>query len=181
MTGAYQFLKKYGVAIGFGIGAVLAVLTFVIIAVSYPEINPSKEELYKMQSFNFGIFATYALILVACALVLIFTIAYVIRNPKESVKGLIAFGILLALFGVTYAMGDAYLTEELINSDATLLPTTEKVINGTSVTTPVVFEEGVTKSSSLQLADGLIKYGYVMLILAWVAMLIAMIRDIIKQ
>ncbi|MGH1337478.1 MAG: hypothetical protein ACRBFS_15245 [Aureispira sp.] len=181
MTGAYQFLKKYGVAIGFGIGAILAVLTFVIIAASYPDINPSKEELYEMSSFNFGIYATYVLIGLACILVLVFTIIYVARNPKESLKGIIAFAILLVLFGITYSMGDAYLTEELINSDGSLLPVTEQVIDGKVITTPVVFKEGETQSQSLQLADGLIKYGYIMLILAVIAMAGGMLRDLIKQ
>ncbi|MFK7797342.1 MAG: hypothetical protein AB8E82_07805 [Aureispira sp.] len=181
MTGAYQFLKKYGVAIGFGIGAILAVLTFVIIAASYPDIDPSKEELYEMSSFNFGIYATYVLIGLACSLVLVFTVAYVVRNPKESLKGIVAFAILLALLGITYSMGDAYLTEELINSDNTLLPVEEKVVDGNTITVPVIFKEGETQSSSLQLADGLIKYGYIMLILAVIAMGVGMLRDLIKQ
>lgn len=181
MTGAYQFLKKYGVAIGFGTGAILAVLTFVIITASYPDINPSKEELYQMSSFNFGIYATYVLIVLACLFVLLFTIVYVIRNPKQSIKGIAAFVILLILFGVTYSMGDSYLTEEIINSDATLLPVEEKIVDGKTLTVPVVFKEGETQSPSLQLADGLIKYGYIMLILAVVAMTIGMLRDLIKQ
>jgi hypothetical protein len=184
MTGAYQFLKKYGVAISFGVGAILAILTLVIIVAGFGAsdiINPSREELYEMDSFNFGLYATYALIILACALVLIFSVLYVIRNPKESIKGIIAFAILAVIFAITYTMGDAKLTPDLINSDATLLPTEEVVQNGETIVKPVVFVEGDTESSDLKMADGLIKYGYIMLILASVAMVIGMIRDLIKQ
>lgn len=181
MTGAYQFLKKYGVAISFTVGTILVALMYIIISGSLPEITPTEEELYTMSSFDFGIYVTYALIILACVLVAIFSLVYVIKNPKESVKGLVAFGVLVALFGITYSMGDGYLTEELAKSDPTLMPLEAKTVNGETLMMPVVLEEGVTQSSDLQLADGMIKYGYIMLILAVIVMVLAMIRDLIKK
>lgn len=181
MTGAYQFLKKYGVALGFGTGAVLAVLTYVFILVGYPEINPSKEELYEMSNFNFGLYITYALIAVACLLVAVFSLIYVAKNPKDSVKGLIGFGVIVVLYFITYSMGDGAMTAELAKSDPSLMPMETKEIAGRMLTVPVVFEEGVTQSSGLQTADGLIKFGYIMMLLAIVAMAFAAVRDLVKQ
>lgn len=181
MTGAYDFLKKYGIAISFSIGAVLVVLMYLIIGSSLPEITLDEEEMYTMTSFDFGIYVTYFLIAAACLLVAVFSLIYVIRNPKESVKGLIAFGVLIALFAVTYAMGDGTLTGELAKSDPTLMPMEAKVQSGQTIMVPVVLQEGETQSSDLQMADGLIKYGYIMMILASVAMVFAMLRDLIKK
>ena len=181
MTGLYQFLKKYGVAISFSVGAVLVAAMYLVIGGSLPEVTPDDEELYGMASFDFGIYVTYLLIGAACLLVALFSLAYVIRNPKESVKGLVAFAILVILFGVTYTMGDGYLTAELIKSDPTLMPVEEKVVDGETVSMAAVFKEGETQSSDLQMADGLIKYGYIMLILASAAMVFAMVRDLIKK
>lgn len=181
MTGAYQFLKKYGVAMGFGLGTVLALLTYVFILAGYPEFNPTEEELYKLRIFDFGLYTTYALIVIAVLLVAVFTILYVAKNPKESVKGLIGFAVIAVLFVVTYSMGDGALSNDLVNSDPTLLPTETKMISGTPVNVPMVLEEGVTQSSGLQFADGLIKFGYAMLLLACAAMVFAAGRDFVKQ
>lgn len=181
MTGAYQFLKKYGVAVGFGTGTVLAILTYVIILAGYPEINPGREELYEMGSFDFGLYTTYALIIVACLLVAVFSLIYVAKNPKDSVKGLIGFGVIVVLFFITYSMGDGALTAELAKSDPLLLPMESKMIGDRTVSVPVIFEEGVTQSSGLQIADGLIKFGYIMMLLAMVAMTFAAVRDLVKQ
>ena len=66
-------------------------------------------------------------------------------------------------------MGDGSLTTELVNSDPTLLPMDVK------------FEEGVTQSSGVKFADGMIKFGYIMMLLASLAMMLASVRDFIKQ
>lgn len=181
MTGAYQFLKKYGVAISFGTGTVLAILTYAIILGGFPEFNPGKKEMYDLNIFNFGLYTTYFLIVVACALVALFSIINVAKNPKGSIKGVAGFGILLVIFFITYSMGDGLLTEALAKSDPRLIPMEIKDIGGVSVKTPVVLQEGVTASSDLKRADGLIKFSYVMMLLALVAMVFAAIRDLVKQ
>jgi hypothetical protein len=174
MTGVYQFLKKYGVAIGFGTGTVLSILMYVIIVTGYPPFNPSNEELYKLLIFDFGLYTSYILILIAVILVASFSGLYVAKNAKESIKGLVSFGIIVLLFIVTYSMGDGALTAEIVNSDPTLLP-----INPSGDLT--ILKEGVTQSSGLQTADGLIKFGYIMMILACTTMVLAAGRDFVKQ
>lgn len=169
MTGAYQFLKKYGVAIGFGAGTIITILSYVIILSGFPEFNPSEKELYDLGIFDFALYSTYFLMFVAILLVAGFTLAYTIKNPKDSVKGLIAFGVLAALFLITYMMGDGTLTADLVNSDPSLLPASSKL------------EEGVTQSSDLQFVDGLIKFSYILMLGAGGSMLFAMGRDMMKQ
>ncbi|MFT5646750.1 MAG: hypothetical protein ACI976_001433 [Aureispira sp.] len=181
MTGAYQFLKKYGVAISFGTGTVLAILTYAIILGGFPEFNPGKKQMYDLSIFNFGLYTTYGLFVIACALVVLFSIINVIKNPKGSVKGVVGFVILLVIFFITYSMGDGVLTEVLAKSDPRLIPMETKEVGETMVKMPVVLQEGVTASSELKTADGLIKFSYVMMLLAFVAMVFAAIRDLVKQ
>lgn len=173
MVGAYQFLKKYGVAIGFGLGAVLAILTWVIILGQYPQGNPTLEELNKNHSdlFNFGLVATYGLLFLAIGASVIFPIIYMAMNPKDSVKMLIGVGVIIVIYFITNAMGDGTMTADLLKSDESLI-TAEQLAN---------FKPGVTQSSSVKFADGLILWGYVMLILASLLVVAAGVRDFIKQ
>ncbi|MCP4438333.1 MAG: hypothetical protein GY810_05255 [Aureispira sp.] len=172
MIGAYQFLKKYGVAIGFGLGAVLAILTFAIILGGYPDGNPNIEELNKNHSdlFNFGLYAAYFLLIVAIAVTIIAPVIYMAMNPKDSVKILIGVGVMIVLYFITNAMGDGTVTVEMFKSDDSLL-TAEQVAN---------FKVGETQTSAVKFADGLILFGYVMMIVAFVLVLAAAIRDFIK-
>ncbi len=169
MTGAYQFLKKYGVAIGFSTGTVLCILMYAIILGGYPDFNPSEKELYGTSIFDFGLYTTYILIVIGILLIAVFSLLYVAKNPKDSVKGIAGFGVIIVLFIITNSMGDGSLTTELVNSDPTLLPMDVK------------FEEGVTQSSGVKFADGMIKFGYIMMLLASLAMMLAAVRDFIKQ
>lgn len=172
MIGAYQFLKKNGVAIGFGLGTVLAILTFVVILVGYPEGNPNIEELNKNHSnlFDFGLYAAYFLLIVAIAITLIAPIIYMAMNPKDSVKILIGIGIMVVLYFITHAMGDGTVTVEMFKSDDSLL-TAEQIAN---------YQPGETQASSVKFADGLILLGYVMMIVSFILVVVAAIRDFIK-
>lgn len=169
MTGAYQFLKKYGLTLSVGVGATISILAWVIILAGYPEFNPTPEELYKLSIFDFALYATYFLILVAVLLVIGFSVLYVAKNPKESMGGLIGMGVFIVLFLLAYFMGDGTLNSELLNSDPSLLPMGVK------------FEDGVTQSGDLQMADGLIKFGYIMMLLSAGAMVFSAGRDLMKS
>lgn len=169
MTGAYQFLKKYGLALSAGIGGLIAFLSYAFILGGYPEFNPSNEELYKLGIFDFALYSTYFLVIGATALVAIFSILNVVKNPKESRNGLIGVGIFFVLFILSYVMGDGTLTEGLVTSDPSLLPVGVK------------FEAGITQSSNLQIADGLIKFTYILMFLSGVAMLLGAARDLMNQ
>lgn len=169
MVGAYQFLKKYGVTLGFSFGAVLSVLMWVIIVTGYPEFNPTEEELYGLGIFDFGLYTTYFLMIVGIVVAMVFPIIYVAKNPKESMKGLIAAAVLVVLYLITQAMGDGTLTLEMMKSDETLMPLGE------------MFVAGQTQSSAVGFSDGLIKFSYIMMVLAIGAMIFAAVRDFVKQ
>ncbi len=169
MTGAYQFLKKYGVAIGFGTGAVLSLLTYVFILGGYPETEPAKEDLYGSGIFDFGLYITYFLIIVATLAVLGFFIVEAVKDFEKSKKSLIMLVILLVVWGVTYMMGDGTLTLDMVNSDDSLLAEGE------------VFQAGVSQSAAVQKADGLIKFAYVMLFGALASWLFGLVYGFTKQ
>jgi hypothetical protein len=169
MVGAYQFLKKYGVALGFGFGAVLSVLTWMIIVIGYPDFNPTEEELYGLGIFDFGLYTTYLLLIVGSIVAAVFPIIYVAKHPKESMKGLVALAVLVVLFVITNLLGDGTLTLEMIKSDETLMPIGE------------MFLVGQTQSSAVGFADGLIKFSYIMMLLSIGAIMFAVIRDFVKQ
>lgn len=172
MIGAYQFLKKYGVAIGFGLGAVLAILTFVIILGGYPDGNPDIKELNDNHSglFDFGLYVAYFLLIIAIAVTIIAPTIYMAKNPKDSVKVLIGVGVMVVLYFITNAMGDGTVTIEMFKSDDSLL-TAEQIAN---------FKQGETQVSAVKFSDGLILFGYVMMIVAFILVIAAAIRDFIK-
>lgn len=169
MTGAYQFLKKYGLALSAGIGALIAVLSYAFILGGYPEFEPKPEELYDSSIFDFALYSTYFLIIAAVLLVAGFSLMYVVKNPKESKNGLIGVGIFVVLFILSYVMGDGTLTSALLSSDPSLLAEGVK------------FEDGVTQSADLQKADGLIKFTYILLVVSAVAMIFGATRDLMKS
>jgi uncharacterized membrane protein len=150
MVNAYQFLKKYGVSIGFGLGAVLSVLTYLFILGGYPDNNPTEEQLYGTSIFDFGILSAKYLVYLGVLLIFVFFVKEAVENPQGSAKPLIMMAVLIVIYFVTQAMGDGTLTLEMLNSDASLLPAGEK------------FEAGISQSADVGFADGLIKFGYVL-------------------
>ncbi len=169
MVGAYQFLKKYGVMIGFSVGAVISALTYMIIIGGYPDTEPTKQELYQLDIFDFGIVSAEWLVYTGVLLILIFFVKQVIEDPKGSVKPLVGFVVIIALYFITQAMGDGTLTLDMVNGDDTLLAPGE------------IFEEGVSQSEDVKFSDGFIKFGYVMLGGAIMSWILGAIYGIIKQ
>ena len=96
--------------------AFLAALVLIIIAI-IPIIGgmealssiPDKEQAFAPEGdiFYTALYITAALFVIAVAAAILLSVYNIIRNPKESTRGLIAFGVLLVLFFVFYAMADA--------------------------------------------------------------------------
>jgi len=164
MVGLYQFLKKYGVAIGFGLGAVLVVLMYLLIFSNYPEGNPTSKELGANHSeiFNFGIYISYFLIILATILSLVFPIGYLAMNIKESIKVLVGIAAIVVIFFIAYSIGSGEISGEIAASIAK-----GKVAEMT---------EG-----EMKLAEGLMYMGYIMLGLTGLVALAANARDFSKQ
>jgi len=164
MVKLYQFLKKYGVAIGFGLGTILVALMYVLIISNYPEGNPTSKELGNNHSdiFNFGIYISYFLIFLATAVSLIFPIGYLAMNIKESIKVLIGIAAVLVVFFIAYSIGSGEISGEIVESIAKckVLPMTE---------------------GEMKLAEGLMFMGYIMLGLTVLTALVTSARDFSKQ
>jgi uncharacterized membrane protein len=107
MKSLYDFFTRYGVAIFFGIGAVLSVLVFVTISMAYPENNPTLDGLFQDHSsiFNYAIYVSLALIVLGIIVMFGSYLANTVINIKTSTKSLIAIAVIFILYFVTQAMG----------------------------------------------------------------------------
>jgi len=95
----YKFLAKNGQALAFGVGTLITVIFFAIAAGGLEEFSAlSIEEQRKTSIFDFGLYASIALSLLAVVLLVVFGIVQVASNFKESAKGLIALVVLIAVY-----------------------------------------------------------------------------------
>ncbi|MCB0649754.1 MAG: hypothetical protein KDC85_00610 [Saprospiraceae bacterium] len=114
----YNFLNKHGQTLAFGLGLVI-ILIFIING--FPKASALESQLgmalsetkaedrVGMNFFNFGLYASIALIAVAALAMLIFGVVQIATNFKSSIKGVVAFAALIVLFFVlkSTASGDA--------------------------------------------------------------------------
>lgn len=119
MVKAYQFLKKYGVALGFSVGGVLSVLSLLVIVMGLGK-EATNAELYESSAFDFGLFVTYFLTLASTLAALAFPVLYLIQNFKESTKLLISLGLLVVIFFVSYLMASDAVTPDIAKAYATM-------------------------------------------------------------
>ncbi len=113
MKAAYQFLKKFGVSIGFSLGALLSVVIILIIISGFPE-GATIEELYQSAIFNPAINISLALIIIAFLAAIIGPTIYTALNFKDSIKFLIALAVMVVLYLISSAMGATPTNQELV-------------------------------------------------------------------
>lgn len=158
MVKLYQLLKKYGVALSFGVGAVIVLLTYVVIMGGYPAGNPTNKELYDTGIFDLGLYASYFLLIVGIAVSLLFPTVYMAKNFKQSRKGVIGLAVIVVLFVVSYLIGNSTIPAE--------------VAKGIEIGKLPAMTEG-----QMKLVDGSIIMGYIMMILGIGAIIFANIRS----
>lgn len=115
----YAFLNKNGQALAFGIG-VLVVLIFMvsIFSADGAEIEALTSdavkgpEKYATGVFDFGIFASIGLIILAFAVAIIFGITQLASNPKGSLKGIIGFVALIVICFICYQTANGDISQE---------------------------------------------------------------------
>lgn len=115
----YDFLNKYGQALAFGIG-VLVVVIFMVSIFGAPsaEIDVLTNdqvkgaEKYATSAFDFGIYASIALIIVAFIAAIVFGLAQVVSNPKSSLKGIIGALLLIVICFVCYSVANNDISQE---------------------------------------------------------------------
>lgn len=103
----YTFLTKYGQLIALAIGVVI-IAVFYLTAINGQEAFEmlDKGERYTTTIFNVGLGGAIFLLVVAAAAWLVASVVGVVRNPKSSLRSLIAFGAMVVLFFVLYSMAD---------------------------------------------------------------------------
>jgi hypothetical protein len=115
----YNFLSKNGQTIATVIGAIIVVVFIAIAMGSVPEglgpdtfkendvPLPTEAKLAKLEeikSFDFGLYATYALLAFAVAAAVILSLIYFVTNfSLQTVKGMLPVLVLLVIFFIVYS------------------------------------------------------------------------------
>lgn len=160
MKAAYQFMKKFGVTIGFSLGAFLSVLVILIIVSRFPE-GATLEELYKSSIFNPAINISFVLIIIAFLAAIVGPSIYTLLNFKDSVKFLIALVAMIILYLVSRLMGAVPNQQEL------------------------VFFQGVDNqqllASDVAFVDGLLLFTGIMIFLTLASLVFMVVWGLLKQ
>jgi len=113
MKAAYQFMKKYGVSIGFALGTVLSLLVIIIIIWKFPA-NATNDVLYESTIFNPALNVSLALILLGGLAAIVGPIIYTALNFSESIKVLVGILVVILLGVVSVFMGATPSQEQLV-------------------------------------------------------------------
>lgn len=140
----YNFLTKNGQVIAFVVGAAITLIFYLMVFGGLQEgFNQlPKETQFETTVFNFGIIATVGLIIIAIAVTVFFSVFQIVTNMKGALKGIIAFGALIAVFLIAYSTGDGSVKEKW----ATELDVTEgisKFVSGAITTTLILIAVAV--------------------------------------
>ena len=102
----YDFLKKHGQTVAFGLGVVITLIFLIMIFTSDAPLTAESEDTDKYAStiYSFGIAAAILLTILCAVAALGFGVFQTATNPKGSLKGLIGLGIVAVLAIVGYSM-----------------------------------------------------------------------------
>ena len=111
----YTFLNKYGQALAFGIGVLITIIFLVSIFSADPAVFDTLQgdnRSYETDIFNFGMYASIFLIVVAFAAALLFGLVQMAQNPKGSLKGIIGLVILGVIVFIGYSSANGDIAQE---------------------------------------------------------------------
>lgn len=115
----YDFLNKYGQALAFGIGVLVVLIFLVSIFSEDPDTLSSLTsdgvkgpEKYATNAFDFGLYASIGLSVIAFIAAIVFGLVQVASNPKGSLKGLIGAAILVVICFVCYSVANSDVSQE---------------------------------------------------------------------
>lgn len=109
----YKFLAKNGQLIAFGLGALITVVFFGIVAVGLDEFNSlmAMKKGNESNIFNFGIVASMVLTVICFILMLAFAVYQIGVHFKSSLRGLIGFSVIVLIFIIASNMGPSSIEE----------------------------------------------------------------------
>ncbi len=101
----YQFLNKHGQVAAFALGMLITIVFFIQIMSGISTFEGlSKADQLQTGIFDFGLAASIFLVILCTLAIIGFGIIYMIKNPKSSLRGMVPFLVLLAIFLVSYVM-----------------------------------------------------------------------------
>lgn len=135
----YKFLTKNGQLLSFVVGASISVLFILIASNSVPDgfDQMPKEEQFQTSSFDFGLYASVGLAIIAFGLMFAFGIFQMATNPKAAIKGIAGIVAIAVIFIIAYNMGDATVKERWAsNFDVT--ENVSRYVSGAMTTTLIL-------------------------------------------
>lgn len=138
----YKFLTKHGQSLAFGLGVLL---TLIFLGSVYGgleeftqlEIADKKDNTRERMGttiFNFGLYISAIMTVVAGAVWLLFGLFQTATNFKSSLKFIIGLVVLIAVFFAAYSSADPTV-KDIWASDFGITPTISKFVGGALVTT----------------------------------------------
>ena len=114
----YDFLNKYGQALAFGIGVLVVIIFMVNIFTTDPVVLESLTsdgagpEKYDTNAFDFGLYASIGLSILAFIAAIVFGLFQVASNPKGSLKGIIGAVLLVVICFICYSVANNDVSQE---------------------------------------------------------------------
>jgi hypothetical protein len=103
----YQLLAKRGQSFAFLLGIVITLIFLLSVLGGVDEFNLLSRDQQKLTNiFNFGLKAALVLVVVTALAWILFGLFHLVTNIKGSLKSLIPFLLLLAVFFIAYSMAD---------------------------------------------------------------------------
>ena len=155
----YNFLNKHGQKAAFLLG-VIVVLIF--LALSFPHVDSynfetmSDADTYKVDIFNFGLYAAIALTVFAAGALVIFGLIHIASNFKSSLPGLIGIAVILIMFFVFQSMSVSEYADHHVETQAAI----DRYLQAA--------EGNVLPPEQLKFIGGLVRTGTVLTILTFV-------------
>lgn len=163
----YKFLVKNGQTVAFllGVGVVAVFILSIFSGLdTFDEYSDSK---YETGIFDFGLNGAFVLIFVTAVSMLAFGIFQIFSNLKGSLKGLLGFGVLVALYLIAINTADGDLT----NLEPSIKGAIEKFESSGN---------GIITSGNLKFIGGSITTVGVLVAAAALSFVVAEIRNLFK-
>ena len=141
----YKLLTKNGQLFAFGLGILLVVITLVSILTGIGDDFDGLERAKQFEStaFNFGLYVSFALIVLTVIIMVAFGLMQVFGNLKGSMVGLIGLGVIAVLFFVTKSMASPTLSEAIADKFPAVTDGISTTISGAITTTLILLAVAV--------------------------------------